>query len=211
MIRQKTLLLTFGTAALLLVGSASIAHAQYQSPPPGYGPPAGYGYPPPPPPPPPRGMYRDGLVLGLAGGFGGISASNCGDVCGAAGAFEFHIGGMLNPRTALMGDIWFNAHGIPNSDGTTVHTIYTVAAQYWATDKLWLKGGIGGGNMRITSSTANFDYTSESGLALMGAVGFEVLQVSSFALDLQFRVGHGFYSQGGDVNNFAFMIGANFY
>ena len=31
------------------------------------------------------------------------------------------------------------------------------------------------------------------------------------ALDLQVRFGHGFYTQGGDVNNFGFMVGVNWY
>jgi hypothetical protein len=52
---------------------------------------------------------------------------------------------------------------------------------------------------------------SESGFAIMGALGVEVVQSYNFALDLQGRFGHGFYSQGGDVNNFAFMVGVNWY
>jgi hypothetical protein len=221
MIRVTRLFLGLGLATIVLLGSSSIAHAQYQAPPPGYQPPPpppGY-YPPPPgyggyPPPPPRyrryGMYREGLIIGGAIGFGGNNASDCGDECGSAFAFELHIGGMITPQVALVGDFWFNDHPIPNSDASMLHSIYTFAIQYWPMDKLWLKGGIGGGNVDITSDSAG-DLGSENGLALMGAGGVEVLQAGNFALDLQLRVGHGFYSQGGDVTSWALMIGTNWY
>jgi hypothetical protein len=200
--------LGLGLATLVLLGllgSGAVAQAQYyqQAPPPGY------GYP--PPPPPRYGMYRSGLVFGAALGIGGISAQDCGDTCGAGFAFELHLGGMVTPVFALMGDVWVNTHSIPDSDGTLVHTIYTVAGQYWVTDKLWLKGGIGGGDIQIASKSDNFAYTDENGLAVMAAGGFELLQVDNFALDAQLRLGHGFYSQGGDATNWAIMIGANWY
>src|SRR5450432_2680025 len=213
MIRDTRLVLGFGIATLLVLGSGSIAHAQYQSPPPGYNaPPPGYGgYPPPPPPPPRSGMYRSGLVLGVGIGLGRISASDCGDVCGVGFAGEFHIGGMIQPRLALMGDFSVDTHSIPNSDGTLVHTIYTFAAQYWVTDFVWLKGGVGGGNIQIQSKSSDLVYTDESGLAIMGAAGVEVLQMGGFALDLQLRLAHGFYSTDGDATNAAFLVGFNWY
>jgi hypothetical protein len=211
MIRDSRLSLGIGIATLLVLGSASLAHAQYQAPPPGYyAPPPGYGNPP-PPPPYGRGMYRDGLIVGLGLGIGGLSATDCGDTCGAAGALEFHIGGMLNPRMALVGDFWFNGRSIPNSDASAVHSLYTLAIQYWPADIFWLKGGLGGANMHVGSSVDGFTYGDENGLGLLAAGGIEFLQMGNFALDGQLRFGHGFYSQGGDVNVWALMIGANWY
>src|SRR5450432_4680570 len=97
MIRDTRLGLAIGIATILVLGSASIAHAQYQAPPPGYAAPPGYYAPPPryaypPPPPPRRYRYRDGLTFGGALGFGGISSNDC-PACGAGGAWEVHIGG----------------------------------------------------------------------------------------------------------------------
>ena len=216
MIRDMRIVLGLGIATFVLLGATSVAHAQYQPPPP---PPPGYYYPPPPPPryaypppPPPRryGVYRDGLVLGVGLGIGGISASDCGDTCGVAGALEMHLGGMINPRLALMGDVWFNGRSVPNSDVSVVHTIYTFAAQYWATENLWLKGGIGGGNMHVSSDSVG-DLGDEDGLAIMVAGGVEFLQLYNFAMDAQLRFGHGFYSEGGDVNSWALMIGFNWF
>jgi len=200
-------------AACISLGSMATAHAQYQPyqpppPPPGYGPPPGYY---PPPPPPPRGMYRHGLVIGGALGGAVIDAQDCGDVCGGSLSLEGHIGGMINPRLALMGDFWANIRSIPNSDATTWSGIYTAALQYWVNDIFWLKGGLGIGHMQIYSNTQDVVFGDETGLAAMGAAGVELIQSSVFALDIQGRLGHGFYSQGGDVNNFAFLVGVNWY
>ena len=193
--------LTLGVAITLavLLGSVSAANAQY---PPGYGPPPGYGAP---------RMYRDGLVVGFGLGFGVISAPDCGDVCGGAFSGELHLGGMLNPRMAVMADLWSNIRDVPNSDATAWSGIYTAALQYWATDIIWLKGGLGLGHMQIYSNVDNFTYGDEWGFAAMGAAGIEVVHASNFALDLQLRLGRGFYSQGGDVNNFGFMVGLSWY
>jgi hypothetical protein len=215
----KRLALALGIGMVTLLASLS-AQAQY-APPPQYGsPPPPYGAPPPPyypPPPPPQyGVYRAGLTLGFGLGAGAVLASNCGDICGAAGAGEFHIGVMLNPRMAVMGDFWLNIHpwSIDGVSGQTLHSISTAAIQYWATPQLWIKGGAGLGRMQIRSDDYyGYSYAigDETGFAVMAAGGFEIMQAPNFALDLQLRFGHGFYSGGGDVNNFAFMVGFNWY
>jgi hypothetical protein len=47
----------------------------------------------------------------------------------------------------------------------------------------------------------------------MGGAGVELVQRGPFALDLQGRVGHTFFSNadGGAVTQYAFMIGFNWY
>src|SRR5690349_15810547 len=117
--RVNSLVLAAALGGLVLAGFASTAHAQYQQAPAGYGPPPGYY----PPPPPPQMYYRSGIVLGASIGGGSISGTDCGDFCGGAFAIEGHIGGMLNPRMALMGDFWLNAHGVANSDITSTNSI----------------------------------------------------------------------------------------
>jgi hypothetical protein len=155
-------------------------------------------------------MLRSGLTFGGGLGLGGISAQNCGDFCGFAGALELHIGGMITPQLALMADFWWDFHAIPDSDGTTTHGMYTAALQTWVNERIWLKGGLGYSNMNISSDSIG-TIGDEDGFGLMAAGGYEILQVGNFALDGQLRFGHGFYSQGGDVNVWALMIGANWY
>ena len=195
----KRLAVSIGIAMLTTFAGLSAAQAQYGPPRPYYA------------PPPPRGVYRSGLVFGGSLGFGDIASDGCGPYCGGGFFFEGHLGGMLNPRLALEGDFWGAVHRWDNGMGlgTTYHGLYTFAAQYWATDFFWLKGGFGFAQLNF-----GYDNTatpSQTGPGLLGAAGFEVVQSYNFALDLQVRFGHGFYDTGPDINQVAFMIGVNWY
>jgi hypothetical protein len=213
MIRVTRLFLGLGLATIVLLGGSSIAHAQYQAPPPGYyAPPPGYGggYPPPPPPRYRYHVYREGLVLGFALGGGGITGNCAPGYCGGAIAGELHIGGMLNPRMALLFDLWGNARTIDGTggDGTFSQSFWTAALQYWVADIVWIKGGLGISHVTVDSdSQGNLD--DETALGLVLAAGVEVLQVGNMALDLQFRFGHGFYDV--SLNNYAFLAGLSWY
>jgi hypothetical protein len=217
MIRDTRLGLALGIATILVLGSASIAHAQYyQSPPPGYAPPPSYGAPPPryaypPPPPPPRYAYRSGLTVGVGIGFGGDSAQGCGTDCGIGGAFEFHIGGMLTPQLALLFDFTAFQYSIPNSNIDTYNTMYTAAVQFFPTNALWLKGGIGLARYSQSDVFTGEGFGDDSGKALLLALGYEVYQSGPFALDLQFRFADGFYNVVPNHSNAAFLVGFNWY
>ena len=195
----KRLAVAIGIAMLTTFAGLSAAQAQY-------GPRPYYA------PPPPRGVYRSGLVFGGSLGFGEMSSDGCGPYCGGSFFFEGHIGGMLNPRLALMADLWGAAHRWDDGygTGTTYQGLYTVAAQYWVLDMFWLKGGFGFAQLDF-----GYDNTvgnpTESGPGLLAAAGFEVVQAYNFALDLQLRFGHGFYDTGPDINQVAFMVGVNWY
>lgn len=226
----NTLRVGLGVVLTVLLGLVSVASAQNQ-PPPGYGPPPGYqqapppgynqppvyqqappGYPPPAyyPPPPVGRPYRDGLIFGLSLGFGGLNAEGCAPgYCGAAFALQFHLGGMLRPNMALMFDSWVNAHAVANSDESTSNWLNVAALQFWLTNNLWLKGGIGLGTSRRTSESFG-TLDSTTAFAAMGAIGLEIVQATNFALDLQFRAGNVFHDDG-DVTNLAFLIGFNWY
>jgi len=212
MSHRKNLIVGLGVVLLTVLGSVSIAEAQ------GYPPPY---YPPPPPPPPPHGVYRGGLVFGFAGGVGALHTNNCGDACGVAGLAEGHIGGMINPRTAVMFEIWLADH--PWSAGgnsfETINTFFTGAAQYWVNDIVWVKAGLGVAELRETFNDYYNSYYSSTasditGFALFGAAGVEILQSYNFALDIQLRIGNGFYSQNGgsfSMQNYGLMVGFNWY
>jgi len=200
MTSAKRIAVAIGIAMLTTFAGLSAAQAQYGPPRPYYA-----------PPPPPRGVYRSGLVLGGSLGVGTIWSDGCGPYCGASGFIEGHIGGMLNPRLALMGDFWGAAHHWDDGyvTGTTYQGLYTLAAQYWVTDVFWIKGGVGFAQLSFGyDGAANPD---ENGPGFMAAGGFEVIQAYNFAMDLQLRFGHGFYDTWPDVNQVAFMVGVNWY
>jgi hypothetical protein len=193
--------LAFAIGIGLITTFASLSAAQAQ-----------YGY---PPPPGPRGVYRNGLTFGGSLGFGAIDGPNCFSVCGGGFMGEGHIGGMLNPRLALMGTGWLGARYFNDATygtGSTYNTFWTLNLQYWLTDIIWINGGIGFARLQIyfDQDLSGFPYDDETGAALTGGAGIEIVRSYNWALDLQVRAGHAFYD-GGDLNNLAFMVGINWY
>jgi hypothetical protein len=194
------LAITAAAVFAVVLGSSSAAQAQYGRPryytQPGYYPGA---------------YYRTGLVAGVGLGFGGITAEQCGGDCGGGLSLEGHIGGMVNPRMAVMFDAWAVFHRNTAYDTTTTSGVYTGALQLWVTPILWLKGGLGLGS----TSRSDFFGTigSSTGFAMMGGLGVELVNTGPFALDLQGRIGHSFFSNndGGGVTDYAFMVGFNWY
>jgi hypothetical protein len=203
----------------LAVTTAAPAAAQYGpqpgSPPPP--PPGGGYYQPqpsyyPPPPPPPPGVQRRGFTIGFSIG-GGSFALEC-DSCNVDDRYEgvtaeFHIGGMVTPRIAILFDGWVVGSAL-NDYQTLFHNIGTVGLRYWATNQIWLQGGLGWANFSLDDSRYQDSQESETGGAVMVAAGFEILQTSRFALDLSLRLGAGAYD-GGGVNMGSAQIGFNWY
>jgi len=204
--RKLSLAAALAAALALCLLTVSQAHAQpgYPPPPP---PPAGggQGYQPGPPvgaPGAPGFFQRRGLTIGFGVGVGGMTAESGPIECigcdyePIAGGFDFHIGGMLNPRLALLFEIWGTGQAV-DAGGTTIllQTFGMVAIQYWVTPQLWLKGGLGGAQLSYSYDT---EYESDSqeidtGGAIMGAVGYEVMSGRRFAMDIQLRLGSGSY------------------
>ena len=131
------------------------------------------------------GVERKGFLIGLSVGGGGFSGKfQCGD-CGSlssGGAGTFQIGGMLTDKLGLMYD--GSADSSSKNDDPRMSTVGTVAVQYWVGNKSWIKGGAGFG----THTFLNDECCTETGLALMGGAGVELLQKRKFVLDLQGRV-----------------------
>jgi hypothetical protein len=185
--------------AIALLLSATAAQAQPGGPPPPPPPGGGGGYYPPPPPPPV--WERRGLALGFGIGLGGMSDSQGAIGCSqceanpASVGLDFHIGAMINPKLALLFEFWGQGQAL---DGTTtlVQSMGMIAAQYWVTPQLWLKGGLGVSNLSVSIDDGFNDPGSEeidNGGAVMGAIGYELLSSPRFAIDLQGRFGMGTY------------------
>jgi hypothetical protein len=144
---------------------------------------------------PPSLPERQGLLIGFGLHAGNLSCTSEGDECDGvteAGGLDFHIGAMVRPRLAVVGEIWPMAH---TEDGVTItHVITTVGAQYWVARGLWLRGGIGGAHARFTYDRfVVLSDETETVFAVMAAAGYEILASRRFALDLQLRAGTGFY------------------
>ena len=149
-----------------------------------------------------QGRLIFGASLGvghMSDDFGDIECGNC-SYNALSGMGAGHIGGFLGPRFALMGEVQVNIQTVErNAGGDTtqlVHAALMIAGQYWILPQLWVKGGIGFANLQLERSYYGdgiVDETSvpENGLALMGAVGFELFSSRSLALDLEGRIING--------------------
>jgi hypothetical protein len=199
-----------------------------QPPPPAYGyPPPAYAYPPPayaypvpvpypvmltPAPRPPRTIRRDGLTFGGAIGPGAISADDC-TTCGGGFSTDLHIGAMLHYRVALLADFhWvyreYDAGGFTGRQVTLNNLVIAGALQAWVLSRVWLRGGVGRGTIHHTNWQGADD--SASAIAYVWGVGLELLQASTFAIDVQYVGAYGAYRGGGAANN-SFLIGLNWY
>jgi hypothetical protein len=200
----KSLLILF----LILAPSAAFAQGYYG--------PGGPGA----PQPLPGGFHNrmNRLAFGFSLGLGGMSDKG-GDIecvnCNynpLAGEIAGHLGGFLNPRLALMAEVQANIQTISSdqfSDTTLVQGALMGAAQYWVTPQLWIKGGLGFASLQVQESDAFGVFAEsrpENGIALLGAIGYEVFSARNFSVDIEGRLLNGSY-KGIDNNVSAGSIG----
>lgn len=152
-----------------------------------------------------QGRLTFGGSIGLGGmsdRFGDIECTNC-DYNPVSGMVEGHIGGFIGPRLALLGQVQVNGQTVSsnaaNGDTTTlVQSTLMIAAQFWVTPQLWIKGGLGFANLRLERSYYGDGIVDESsipenGMAVMGAVGYELLSARFFSIDLHGTLINGAY------------------
>ena len=162
------------------------------------------------------GRLTWGFGIGLGGMHDdGSGITNC-DNCANAPALELdgHIGGMIGPRFALMFEGQLNARTVHsdvyNGDTTLSQSAAMIAGQFWITPQLWVKGGLGLVGLQADDTYVTYDYGT--GVAVMGAVGFELMSARFFAIDLQGRIIEGTYNSGNDHVTAANVgIGFNWY
>ena len=183
--------------------------------------------------PPPSSQHPGGfhnragrMIFGGSIGLGGMEDSGqdieCSNCSSASGQIAGHLGGFIGPRLALMGELQANFQTLESDRFTGDTTGLTqgalmLAAQYWVTPQLWLKGGIGFASLQVDRSYYGDGIVDEStipenGFALMGAVGFELLSARFFSLDLQGRLLNGSYDEAGyNITAASIGLGLNWF
>jgi len=153
---------------------------------------------------------RQGLLIGFSLGGGSFGLADC-DTCESFDgvAADFHIGAMLTQRLGLMWDV--SAVSEATDDLAVTHAISTAAAQFWVTPRVWIKGGIGVGQLSVSDNNGDVVAESEVGAGVMFAAGVEVLQSRNFALDLQLRGSGVTYDENDTVSMASLTLGFNWY
>lgn len=176
-----------------------------------------YGYQPPMQlPPQPQARVRSGFNFGLNFGIGNMESSAGEFVCNNCNetpptvAFGFHVGTMVNPRFAILGEIWGQARSLDdNGDVTLNQTLFMIGAQYWLAERFWAKVAIGGAALSVTEYGEN--ESIDEGNAGMLALGYELTSSPSFAWDLQFKTGAGFYENDETIATTTLSTGITWY
>jgi len=121
-------------------------------------------------------------MVGFGLGFGSGWCDGCDSTTELA--FDFGLGGFVNPRLAVLWDYG----GLTDSeDGAfAVLASHAIAAQYWLGPKAWIRGGVG--VSQAYWSIDGYGSDSEYGFAMVGAGGYEVMENGNFVLDLSGRL-----------------------
>jgi len=163
------------------------------------------------------GRLAWGIGLGVGGMHDGGSAitscENC-DVQPLAGEADFHIGGVISPRLALLFEAQANVQTVHSDafDGDTLlkQGAAMFAAQFWVLPQLWLKGGIGFANLQVDDAYFLEDFGT--GVAFLGAAGVELMSARNFAIDLQGRILQtSYHSLDDNVTSATIGIGIDWY
>ena len=161
-------------------------------------------------------MERQGIVVGASidGGNIGCQTKNgddCGDGAHPAGGFSVHLGGMVTPSLAILGEVWGMAHTEDNI--TASQGLATAGVRAWVIPRLWLQAGVGVARSKISYEGDVFMASAQSDTvpAFVVAAGVELLATDTFGLDLEIRGGSGFYEGDARVYNAAIGVGASFF
>ncbi len=135
------------------------------------------------------GSYRKGPLIGFALG-GSVKCDGCDAQSGPA--FDWHVGWTVSRRVALMLDrvmLGISDYRLYYFDLYESFTVDTVAAQYWLTDRVWVRGGAGLATYRMTyhdvrGASRTFD---NRGFGATATAGYELVRTRKrgFAMDLQ--------------------------
>lgn len=159
------------------------------------------------------------LAFGFGVGLGGMHDDTGSITCSSCNfnplAFEgdFHLGGMVNPRLALLFEAQVNSQLVDSNriDGDVFlnQGAAMFAAQFWLIPQLWIKGGVGFASLQVDDNY----FTTEvgNGGALMAAAGVELLSARNFALELQARIIEGLYSHDYRVTSGTVGVGLSWY
>ncbi len=146
----------------------------------------------------------------MGGDNGPIRCDGC-DYEPASIGLDLHIGAMLSPRLAILGEYAVTAQQLDGFGNTTLNQhMVLAAAKLWLLPSLWIKGGLGVAILDLTfdDGFVRANKTIDTGVGSVAAIGIELLSTPRYALDLQLRLASGNYeSFDTNVNSGLLQVG----
>lgn len=162
-------------------------------------------------------LRRPGAMVGaaLAGGYLRCETSSGADCMPSssneAGSVILHAGYLTSRSLAIVGQAWFMTHS--KDDITVNQGILAAGVRAWLMPSLWLQAGVGIARNTVEIGPDALMLTRESDTvpALTAGLGFELINLRSFGLDLGLYMGRGFYRDDVDIFNTSLGLGATWY
>ena len=157
----------------------------------------------------PPGEERKGFIVGfsLGGGFAQSSIEAADDFGGFA--FQFHLGGMITHRAALVMDVSSLRRTVFSDRAVAIQSTL-FAGQIWPLEQLWVKAGVGLAFLSYIDQWDDYVVDEGVGASIGVAVGYEIFQMRSMVIDLQARWTGSFYDNL-TVNGISLLAGISWY
>lgn len=155
---------------------------------------------------------HNGWTIGFGAGLAsaGVSVDGGGSSDREGGGMgNFRVGYPLNERVSLQleGNAWTKSE----NDVTLTFDATTLGVAFFPSEGWVLRGGLGLGQTKLSADVGNTTITStESGVGLHGAAGYEFRLARTFALGPQVDFGYATFD-GGSSNWFGAGLNVNWY
>jgi hypothetical protein len=144
---------------------------------------------------------RGGFTFFVNGGLGIQNDAALEETAVGISGINFGVGGFLTKDLAIVGRYSGTAvsHETPVGDINQISGVFAPTLQYWASDKMYLEGGVGAG-------VWNAEGDSNQGLGLILGAGFTMWNRGKHNLQVGFEYAPAF-TDPGTVHNFGITIG----
>ena len=153
---------------------------------------------------------REGFFIGVGLGGGSFGCSGCSErESGLSG--QLKLGGALNSQMLL--GVESNAWTKEESGARFTHSSVSAMAQYYpsATNGFFLRGGVGVSTFRVSADIDGVSVSaSDSGLGLMGGLGYDVRVRNNFSVSPYGTFVWGDH-ENGSANNFQLGVGVTWH
>jgi len=136
-------------------------------------------------------QHRTGLGIGASLGAGVLDAG-CEDCGGVGPALAIQVGWFFSPRFGLLYDASAVARGDAFGSEMGLHMVG--AAQFFVTDRAWVKAGAGVARLELREGAFGQDESERVGFGALVGGGFEFHRSNNIGLEVRSQLASGFYS-----------------